>query len=98
MIVATVTGILSIMIDIEIDRLSFYSMYLQHYIQSDYDVLLPLLGHLGQLPLIRFQSLGNPILQRQLASFGTIISLYNLMRGRRRRLTVLYQSISSFPQ
>jgi hypothetical protein len=76
MIVATVTGILSIKIDIEIDRLSFYSMYLQHYKRSDYDVLLPLLGHLGQLPLIRFQPLRDPVFKRQLASFRTVISRF----------------------
>jgi hypothetical protein len=98
MIVATVTGILSIMIDIEIDRLSFYSMYLQHYIQSDYDVFLPLLSHLSQLPLIRLQPLRDPIFKRQLASLGAIISKVTTVRRRKGRLTGLYQSISSFPQ
>jgi hypothetical protein len=67
--------------------------------QSAGIVLLPIFGHLGQLSLIRFQPLRNPIFQCQLASFGTIINSnhYNTIRKNGTKVKGLLDFISQFP-
>jgi hypothetical protein len=67
--------------------------------RSVHDIPLPLLGHLGQLSLIRFQPLRDPIFQCQLASFRAIISSnHNSIRPiSGREVEGLLNFISQFP-